>query len=232
MRVRSLIPLGLLLAGLTLNALAQKDPDKTKVYKTPQECHAAGVEAFHKKDHKTWVGCLAPQAQKALASELAVDFASDRAGYAKLEEKEREAVVKALEPVYDVMDRHGLTQKATKDVTKSKDAREQEKARKAVLELIKNPETFLVDLYAALDKLEGKPKEQPRPREKLTDVKIDGDKATATIVTTTGKGKKETQNKEPVKFEKINGSWRMIPDFKPPEAPKDKDKKDKDEKKD
>jgi hypothetical protein len=123
------------------------------------------------------------------------------------------------------MDKHGLTEKATREVKESKDPKENEKAKKAALELVKDPEAFLADFLAAFDSIGGV-KDENKVKEKLTDVKTDGDKATGTIVRTfKGKDDKEVEVKEEVRFVKVDGSWRMIPQLMGEEA-KDKDKKD------
>jgi hypothetical protein len=211
---------GLLVAALALPVCAQK----ARTYKTPQECFDAGSAAFARGDHKTWVGCLAPASQKELAVELAVEYAATRASLADLKDREQAATIaKAYRPLFDVLDRHGLTAKATKDVKKGKDQKERQKVGKAVLALIKDPEAFLVDFYEAMEKLENLSKEKDNATEKLTDVKIDGDRATATLVRTVkGRDKeKDVVDKEPVEFVKVAGGWRMVRHFGP-DAPKDK----------
>jgi len=234
--IRSVFLAGLVLAALAASALAQKDDDekpkkdkdkdkatKRAVYKTPEECFDAGSKAFEKGDHKTWIACLAPVAQNEFAGEFGVEFVSSRAQLADLKDKDqREALLKAFKPIFDALDKHGLTEKATKEVKKSKDPKEHEKAKKAVLKQVKDPEAFLVDLLVAFDSLGGL-KDKNKTKEKLSDVKIDGDKATAVIVRTIKtKDDKEMERKEKVQFVKVDGSWRMIPQLKPDEDKEDK----------
>jgi len=213
------------LSGLILLAVALPAPaQKAAAYKTPQECFDAGSSAFAKGDHKTWVGCLAPQSQKDLAVEFAVEYAATRAGLADLKDKEQAATVaKAYKPLFDVLDTHGLTEKATKGFEKGKEAKERPKVSKAVLEVLKDPAAFLVDVYEAMEKLENLTKEKDGVTEKLEDVKTDGDKATARIVRTIKEGDKEKElaPKEPVQFVKVEGGWRMVRKFGPPEPKKD-----------
>lgn len=211
------------LSGLILLAVGLPAPaQKAAVYKTPQECFDAGSAAFAKGDHKTWVGCLAPQSQKDLAVEFAVEFAAHRAGLADLKDKDQAAVVaKAYKPLFDALDSHGLTAKATKGFEKGKDAKARPKVSKAVLELLKDPAAFLVDFYEAMEKLENLSKEKDGATEKLTGVTIDGDAATATVVRTIKGEEKDVVTREPVQFVKIEGGWRMVRKFGPPEAKKE-----------
>jgi hypothetical protein len=214
----------LLLAAVAASAAAQKD--KAKVYKTPQECFDAGSAAFAKGDHKTWVGCLAPASQKELAAELGVKYALTRASLEGLKDRDRAAAVaKAHKPLFDVLDRHGLTAKALKGLEEGKDEKQRQKARQAVLDLLKDAEAFLVDFYEAVDRLEGLSKEKDGGTEELTDVKIDGDKATATVVRTVkgdDKGK-DVVSKESMRFVKVDGGWRLARRFAP-DAPKEDSK--------
>ena len=216
---RCLTLAGLLLAALAAPCAAQKD--KAGAYKTPQECFDAGSAAFARGDHKTWVGCLAPASQKELAAELGVKYALTRASLDELKDRDRAAAAaKAHKPLFDALDRHGLTAKALKGLAVGKDAKERQKARETVLGLLKDAEAFLVDFYAAVEKLEGLTKEKDGATEKLTDVKIDGDKATATVVRTImgdDKGK-DVVSKESMQFVKVDGGWRLARRFAPDAA--------------
>jgi hypothetical protein len=209
----------LMLAALALTAGAQKDKGekKAKLYKTPQEVFDAFFEAEEKRDSKAWVRCLAPGSQAELASFMLAGGvgARERAKKEK-DEKKRAAIAKEMKPVFDALDRHGLTEKVTKDVSSPDDA------KKVIAKAVKDLEGFLIDMAEASDKVDDKPKEK-RPKPKLTGVKIDGDKATGTAVTE-GKDKGK-ERKDPVAFVKVKGSWRIDP-FAERD---DKDKKDKDE---
>jgi len=232
---------GLALAALAVSAFAQKDDEKPRkdkdkakapAYKTPEACFDAARAAYEKGDFAAFVACIAPDAQKDLASKLGLELVSSRAMVEELKDNDqREAMQKAFGPVNEVLDRHGLTPKATKEIRKGKDGEENEKAKKAVLKLVKDPEKFLADVLAAFDKLSGPNKE--KTKDKLTDVKIDGDKATGVIVTTRkGKDDNDVERKEKVQFVKVGGGWRMIPSFGgdggEKQGDKDKNSKDKD----
>jgi cytochrome c556 len=208
----------LLLAALAVTAFAQKDKDekKAKLYKTPQECFDAFNEAEAKQDYKTWVGCLAPRSQTELASLMLAGGIGARAELNKeKDEKKRAAVAKQMKPVFDVLDKHGLTEKATKGVDSPDDA------KKTLGKVVKDLEGFLIDMAVASDKVEDKPKEK-KDKPKLADVKIDGDKATANEVRPSKKGKDE---KTPVSFVKVKGGWRIDPFALDEKESKDKSEK-------
>jgi hypothetical protein len=217
----------LLLAALAVTAGAQKDKDekKAKLYKTPQEVFDAVEEAEAKKDYKTFVACFAPETQKDFALLLAIEAVEKRrAAKNEKDEKRREERAKAAKASNDVLDKHGLTEKATKGVKFGESPKEAKEIRKTVYGLIKKPEAFFVEMLPLSDFLGG---EKDKPKSKLTGVKIDGDKASGTVVTE-GKDKGK-ERKEPVKFVKIGGGWRILMPSLDDEK-ESKEKKEKDEK--
>src|SRR4051794_21720146 len=137
--IRTLTLCGLLLAALAASA-AQKDKDekpkdkdllKAKAYKTPTEVFDAAVAAMGKKDWAVMVSCFTPEAQKQMAVDLAMQGTFMRSqAEGKLVKDKRlkdndkdkgepepdEKLRKKYKPVFDVMDGHGLTEKALKDV--------------------------------------------------------------------------------------------------------------------
>jgi hypothetical protein len=242
--IRTLTLAGLLLAALATCAAAQKDKEepkkdkdkapKAELYKTPQDCFDDTAKAFETQDMRLMMNCLTPTAQV----RFVVLFAEGALSLRPLAKDE--GIAKTYKPVFDALDRHGLTEKATKDLEyegRSLTKKGQEQLKK----LVKDPTAFVLDLTAAFEKINPKPKDKDKdkgkgkddPRPKLTDVKIDGDKATATVIDFVrsrpkDKDKEEvTERKNPVTFEKINGGWRVDPFPKGLDAEKPaKDKKD------
>ena len=236
MKARCVALSALLLACVALSAAAQKDKDekpkdkdkeqpKAKAYKTPQEVFDAFLVSLNKRDAKAFVGCLAPETLQEMAAASAVQGLQRRevVGDAK-----DDKLAKRWKPTLDVLDKHGLTAKATKDVKvgKAPTPAEREKAEVAVLPLIKDKAAFLIDYQEALDK--GRPKfKEDELKAKLTDVKIDGDKATGTVVVNL----KDKEEKAPVEFVKVGTGWKITPNpKKKKDEGKDKEKKDKEKK--
>ena len=65
----------------------------------------------------------------------------------------RTAMQEKLAPVANALDKHGLTEKATKDVKIGKTPKEQKAAGKALVKLVKDPGAFLGELLLANDKI-------------------------------------------------------------------------------
>jgi hypothetical protein len=234
--VRTLSLAALLLAAVAVSAPAQDVEPKrnTKLYKTPKDCFEAVLAATEKRDARALVDCFTPEAVKQIAGDIAGQNVFMREQTKRFKEKDGgtpdEATLKRIKPMMDLLDKHGLTEKATKDLL-PKTSRPTKKEREALLKLVKKPEQFVVDNLTAQAKSDPGPKPKDGPKPTLADVKIDGDKATANVVTTINvpddkdkAGKREI--KQPMKFEKINGGWRFNPqpDRKDDEEPKLKDK--------
>jgi len=202
-------------------------PTSSRRYSSPKSVFDAYVAAGEKKDYKTALGCLTPDAQKDLAA-----FTAYMMLYVRkvLPEDSK----KTFEPVFEVMKKHGLTEKATEDVKVEEfnpvNMKLPENARQALRKLIKKPVPFMADLVTAQEKAEknglgggGLQKQKTT----LEDLKVKGNKATGTIVTSTGGFKM----KQKVEFVKSEAGWKMIPameyqsdlsDVPPPPKPVEK----------
>jgi len=253
--IRTAISACLALALLSLPAFAAEDKDKDKdkekpnkvksaTYKTPEECFDAVVTAIGKRDAYLLIGAVTPKMQKEMAADLASQGVRMRAMAAgktprplekdskdgkdkddKDKARPDEKLAKEYKPFFDVMDRHGLTEKALKDV-EAKDFGLTPKGRQEVLKLLDDPATFAADFMDAQGKADPRPKDKDKdaPKPKLVDLKVEGDKATAAVVLG------DSKRKEAVAFEKVGGGWRIDPEpnrGKKAEGPKDKDGKDK-----
>jgi hypothetical protein len=157
------------------------------------------------RDHKTAWGCFSPQDHQQLAPIMALGYVQVRilVKYdASSKDEKRRAEAKQYAPLIAVLDKHGLTEKAAEDVCRDKTQKE---AVKALAALIKNPEAFLVETGVAMDKIDGTEKDDRWKKSKLTEVKIEGDKATGVV--TDGVDKED--DKLTFSFVKVGGSWRI-----------------------
>lgn len=216
---------GLALAVLALASTAQEvePPTKVKIYKTPQAVYDAFWGALKKKDFKTAIDCLAPDSLKQAAVDLAFQGVREREGGFRPVPKdakdggEKMKPDEKMKPVFEVLDKHGLTEKVTKDIPRTPFGRGSKKARADMAALIKKPEAFTLDMLKALDKA--------RPgmiggggdrSQKLEDVKIEGDKAKGNVVHTFEFKDKDkvgkNEFKQAIEFVKVNGGWRVDPD--------------------
>jgi hypothetical protein len=221
---RTLCLAGLLLSALALSVPAQDVEPKrnVKLHKTPKDCFEALMAASEKRDARAMVDCFTPEAIKQMAGDVAGQsfFFRDQAEGKLFKDKDvakpDEATLKRLKPVLEVLDKHGLTEKATKDL-KPKGFRPTKKEREALLKLIKKPEQFVVDFMNAQEKGSTRPARKDAPKPTLADLKIDGDKATANLVIylqlpSADKDKAEKREiKQPITFQKIDGGWRVNP---------------------
>jgi len=207
---------------------SQDDPEpgyRTRRYNSPRAVFEAYVKAGEKKDYKTALDCLTPDAQKDVAAFTAYLFLS-------IKSFNPDEAKKTFKPIYDVMDKHGLTEKATSDVKfEGNPLKLPEAARVALRKLIKKPEAFMIDMARASEKMQkdGLVPAQGKTKTTLKDLKIDGNKATATMVTENGNGAGATKQK--VEFVKSHAGWKMIPSQEyesdlppPPPPPVNKDK--------
>lgn len=190
------------LLGFSFSALCEdkkpEPPPSAKVYKSPEAVYAASVAAGEKGDAEAAVHCVAPSAHADMAAFLAFNALSAR----RLSEKQP----KLFAGVLAVLDKHGLTEKATKEIS----ATDQKAAVKALAPLIKKPTEFAIEMSTAQHefaaKMGGK---KAKVTHKLTDLGIDGDKATAKAVMTMG----DQTFEQPMKFVKVGKGWKMLPNF-------------------
>ena len=213
MRPRAAVLTTLLLAGLIGLANAKApSPEPATGYASPKAVFAAAVEASKKKDFKTFAGLLTTESQGKLASQLAglgamlkMMAAFDKEG--KMKDK--------LPELEKIMDKHGLTKDVMGKLKQTKDPKEIEANNKTIAAVIKDKPAFVADVMKWLDAANpGKSKGGPLDDAELKDVKVNGDKATGTVVT------KVSGKEEPMEFAKVGGGWRIVL----PE-PKAKDKK-------
>jgi WD40 repeat protein len=200
---------GLLCAAVALTGggqAAEAPPaasSKGPVYKTPQAAYDAFIAAQDKGDFKGVVALLAPETQKRNAEELALEWVGRRIELARSKDDDRATRFKA---VLAVLSKHGMTEEAVnKIIAAQQKERNEEKAKAAVLALIKDRAAFLVDVMAAMHAAMSKEEKPPPGKFKLTKVKIDGDKGKGVIVQKAG----DREFYEPIEFVKIGGGWKV-----------------------
>jgi len=194
---------------------------------------------MRKKDYAALVSCFTPEAHKQMAVDLAMQgmLMRSHAEGKPAKDKEKSAepdekLLKTYKPVIEVLDRNGLTKAATKDL-KITGFRASKEVREAILKRVKDPAAFAAAAMAALEKTNAGPADE-EPNATLTGVKIDGDKASGTVVAKLkvkpkDKDKEDVrERRQPVTFSKIKGGWLIEVEEEPkdaPSPPKDKEKK-------
>jgi hypothetical protein len=169
---------------------------------TPQETFDAMKAAAVKKDWGGMVACMTPQTQEMMLGGMAmmVQFMGAMPGGDK------------FKGAADILTRHGAKLDAKPDMSSlvgGPDAKANpQEALKKVVGDVKDKPACLAEVMAWLEKngdektKSGMNSEQ-MANSTLTDVKIEGDKATAKITSKIG-GKDESQD---VHFQKIDGRW-------------------------
>jgi len=216
MKIQPLAVAALALVGLSAFAVAEKGKPKAVLYKTPQAVFEASEKARAGDDFDTYVGCFTPKVQAGFVSLYGSILAEGRAEALKKDGDVNKAFA-------EVLDRHGLTVKAWQKIEKDagKDFR---KIADALEALIKDHPAFLLDAMKLLKRGGFTLREAFEVEKKLTDVKIDDDKAAGVVFVTRTIGDARIRKKYEIKFEKVGGGWRI--------AEEGFDKEVKDDKKD
>jgi hypothetical protein len=179
---------------------------------SPQAVLEAYNQAAEKGDYQVMIDCLSPKAQREEAG-IRVSNGWHHLGLLVRARDADTAVIKKMATnQLDVMAKHGLTAETTKKLALAKE-KDRAKIRSELLALVKDPVAFAVEFRAAEDKDHGERIPPSKVMEKLgmmfgklTDVKIQGDKATGNLPVQV-KGK--VVGHQPVEFVKIAGKWKI-----------------------
>jgi hypothetical protein len=198
----------------TIQAGTPPPPRQPGGHESPEAVLAAYEEATEKGDWKKRIDCLSPKAQREEAGIRARNGWPYLASLARNPDGPAAPTMrKGAKNRLEVMARHGLTPESTKHLAGLDSRRDRDKIRNGLLALIKDPGTFSVELLAAEEKdLRGRispkamVKELGMTKGKLTDVKVEGDKATGTTpILQQGK----VQGQFRYEFVKVAGSWKI-----------------------
>ena len=191
---------------------------------SPREVFDAAKAAHEKEDWKEFCNCLTEESVDELAGVMVMsgldtqrfirEFGDIVAAAGGEEEK---MMNEKMREISDVLKNHGLTKRFLERMKKfgKLDPDNPIRAKKALKELIapiKDRIAFIADMGAAVSSL-GDRKEKTTVFNfdgKLTNVKIDGDSASATFIST----KDGKEKKQPVRFAKTNDGWKLL--FKMP----------------
>jgi hypothetical protein len=214
MKSRGVFLCGMVLASMAITAGAQ---EKVSVYNSPRAVFVMARAALKKRDVKAFMSCLTEDSQLLMTGQLVMlgmvikaDAALDKSGKA----------AELVKPVDEIFKKHGLTKQAAPQTRNRPDAAAQLQAKRQLAKLVKDRSAFCADLLAALQKADAKAGSPLFADAEWDEVKIDGDKATGTMLV----GKKK--EKRPIDFAKAGGGWLLVlPNpkseaAKPPPQPK------------
>ena len=193
---RGVLIVPVLVAALVLPACKSK-----KTYGSPQAVFDAAAAAAAKQDWAAFMNCLTDESQDKFTFTLAVS-ANFIKSIASMDKEKGAEVAKAID---EAMKKHGVNEANLPKAMFNKSAPQDEREMmRKVVGPIKDKPVFVGEVMAAVKKLVNKEPQQEFAGT-LTNVKIEGDEATATVVRKTPN--KETQ--EPMAFRKVGGGWKI-----------------------
>jgi hypothetical protein len=201
------IVLGGLLACFVLTGLAVRGdsaPGKEAIYDSPKAVFAAAQAASKKGDVPALLACLTSDSELLLTGELAARVSLLR-GLASLDKTGK--AQEKLKPVEDVLARHKLTEEAIRKAAGAKAKGEIGKTLRGIGAQVKDRPKFCAEMLSAWEM--ATPNRRPRPFVglDLADVKINGDRATGTLVAQVNEKEKR---EEPIEFARVGGSWKIV----------------------
>jgi hypothetical protein len=181
----------------------------------PEVVFNAAMTALKADDHRAFIECFAPEAQKEMAADLVVmglykQHAAEKEGRTPEEDK----------PILEALDKHGLSYKVTKGMKLGRTIGGERRSREEVGALLKDPIAVFVDLSAASRKKRPGGGAAQGRTPTLDDVRIRGDRAHG--IARMKQGNRELQGA--VDFVKVGGTWKIIHlhDAEPVEPAEDK----------
>jgi hypothetical protein len=173
---------------------------------TPEAIFKQAQAAGEKQDFKALGACMTKEGRDAMAGMMAFAGMMMQA-FAELGGEEGKKAGQAIKTVFD---KHGLTEGVLKKLEGEANPMEDPaKAIAALVKPIKDRDAFLGDMMKALNSLgQGKASDDmPFTKDaKLSDVKIDGDKATGKVAFKTKKGDEKSED---IEFKKEGGGWKI-----------------------
>jgi hypothetical protein len=199
-------------AGATQPSTAGTAPQPTATGEERPEAVWEAVKAANaSRNHRAFIEGFSPASQKDMAARQAYHLLSVRDVDGGSEKRTAELRAE-YKPIIDALDKHGLTAEATKSINTLAGRDLEDKNIEKLAALIKDPAGLWADLKTAYAKRPGKRDEPSTEFEgKLTNVKINGDKATAVLVQSGPDG----VFKAPVVFIKVSGKWKLAPELRP-----------------
>ena len=167
-------------------------------FETPEATLQTAKVAFADNDYNKFCDCLSDDGRDQLAASMVFMGGVMQMGPESDEAKEVAAVFK----------KHGLDKESRSKVTidTSANEKDQKEQFKKLVAPIKDRSAFIVDMIAVIRKHSDKPDARLFEADaKLTDLKIDGQIATANVVQTRD-GKQQTT---PIKFAKNGSHWKI-----------------------
>ena len=186
----------LAIAVLAVAVFFLADLGGDKVYATPEAVFEASQEALQKNDMRTWCGCLTDDSRDLIAASFALqEFAKIKQG----DDKNARAIS-------EVFERHGLTPEILTKALSQFDERAPLEEKLQLAEVLLRPVSDRNSFFAEMFQIvipKGENRMNTGKNDKLSNVKIAGKKATATITS------KDAQGLGSMTFVKQGDGWRI-----------------------
>ena len=178
-------------------------------FESPEACFQSIRVAAHNKDMRGICNCLTEESQETLAGMLVIGgtmMSKMQAGMATMAQGQAaEEAKKAVAAVDSVFEKHGVTEDALQENLGTMVGPPSGERLRDLAAIIKDKLGFITDMYAALEPLGQTAKFGEQFEEQiageLKDVEVDGDQATAVVVTDRGE--------EPLMFRKTPAGWKL-----------------------
>lgn len=194
----------LCIASLCLAALA--GCGSSIGHSTPQECAYAAKAALDSNDIEALFDCLTVETQDVLAGSIVQHvnaFNTFGRGMAALQgAKAAASIEKTLGELNSVLDKHGVDDASLQNISSSLSAVNDPQASAVVAKVVKDKRAFIADIFAAFKRLgKGVGNLGDRYAGEVKGLKVDGDKAVATIAGPSGE--------EHLDFRKTAAGWKL-----------------------
>lgn len=193
-----------LLALLALAPTLAGCGSATNGYATPEACFAAMQAAVQNKDIAAVCDCMTDDSQTALTGILIVAGGMLRAATA--DRSQTDDAQDAAAAISQVMAKHGATDAALASLAPPPGTEGEPDSLRKLAGVVLDRKAFIADIYAAMEQagLDARFSDQLQEQVsgQLKDVKIEGDRANAMVVTATGD--------VPIQFRRMGGSgWKL-----------------------
>lgn len=177
-------------------------------FESPEACFKSIRTAAHNKDMGALAKCLDEESQNAMAGMLVMVGSMMKAPgsmAAMMSGGKPEDAQKGIDAIEAAFKKHGLTDELLQKEMAAMQSAGGAEGVTHLSTLVKDKPAFIADMYAAMQQLGGAAKFGEQFEEQiageLKDVKIDGDKASAVVVTAKGE--------EPLAFRKTAAGWKL-----------------------
>jgi hypothetical protein len=181
-------------------------------HRSPEAVFTAARQAVEREDWRGFCGCLTPPSRDLLVGSMVHNVSqivAARSFAAASGLGAGQTVDAKVQPILDVLQRHRLddetVQRMAKELPWMPSASDAERVDQT-LAPIRDRNGFVADMIEALKQINNRPAVTPiATQSELTEVKIDGERATGMVVSTAD----GRESKESMAFQRSGGGWKI-----------------------